>query len=226
MRPDSPVAVLLGGFDYPRPAERAQPETVWFRLPDGLPVSLRPVHPFDRDILLEGLADPAPEGRFRRFIEPLRGLTESQQECLTRLEHGRHFSWVASRHDAAGDERGVGVARYVAGPEPGDSAEVVVVVADNLQGRGIGTLLVHALAAVAAGQGVTELYVDAAEGNPAIQAIFRRLQAQPLNSVPGRSRVAVDLTTSMAVGLERRALTDLARVAAAAAHPSRWRRLD
>ena len=226
MIPDRLVAVLLGGFEFPRPAERAHPETVWFRLPDGLPVSLRPVHPFDQDILLEGLAAASPDSRFRRFIGPLQRLTPEQTGYLTRLDHGRHFSWVASRHDAAGDERGVGFARYVMEPEGYGSADLVVVVADNLQGRGIGTLLVHALAAVAAGQGVTELVWQAPDDNPAMQAICERLGARRSRPEPGIIRAVLDLTTSTAVGLERRALTDLARVAAAAAHPSRWHRLD
>ena len=226
MIPDHLAAVLLGGFEYPRPDERAYPETVWFRLPDGLPLGLRPIHPEDRDSLVAGLVDLSPDSPYRRLLAPMQQLSEQQAAYLTGIDHARHFSWIAGRHNAAGDERSVGIARYILDPADDGSAEVVVVVADNLHGRGIGTVLVHALVAVAAGHGVTHLYGYASDENRAMHRLFERLGATCSVAAPGVTRADVALHGAIGVALEPRAVTDLTRLAAAAAHPSRWHRLD
>jgi GNAT superfamily N-acetyltransferase len=50
---------------------------------------------------------------------------------------------------------GVGVGRYVRDPQRPDTAEVAVTVADDWQGRGLGTMLLDALSARAEDEGIT-----------------------------------------------------------------------
>jgi GNAT superfamily N-acetyltransferase len=77
-------------------------------------------------------------------------LGPSQLAYLTEVDHRDHEAVVAM--DMAGGEL-VGVGRYVREPG-GDRAEAAVTVADDWQGRGLGTALTRILAGRAAQEGI------------------------------------------------------------------------
>ena len=136
-------------------------ETV--RLRDGEKVSLRPIEPGDRERLRRGFDRLGPESRYRRFFSPVDHLTESQLDFLTRVDHHDHEAIVAI-HD--GEIRGV--ARYVRAAEGARSAEVAVVVADDWQGRGLGTHLLDSLSRRARSDGVHTFTAAALSENRAV----------------------------------------------------------
>jgi GNAT superfamily N-acetyltransferase len=114
-------------------------ETV--RLRDGASIRIRPIEPEDRAELAAGFERLSPESRFRRFLSPVARLSERDLDYFTRVDHHDHEALVAL--DAA-TGAGVAVARYVrTGP---GRAEPAVAVADDWQGRGVGTALLDALA--------------------------------------------------------------------------------
>src|SRR4051812_16863371 len=118
-------------------------------LRDGARVLVRPIAPDDRAALAAGFARLSPESRFRRFLSPKRQLTEHDLDVLTRVDHHDHEALVALEAETG---EGIGVARFVR-TRP-DRAEPAVVVADDWQGRGVGTLLLDLLAERAWEEGI------------------------------------------------------------------------
>src|SRR5919204_4159967 len=100
---------------------------------DGSQVVLRPVQPDDKQELVEGFEHWSPESRYKRFLGPVNELGERDVKYLTEVDHHDHEAIVAHTLDG----EALGVARYVR--TEGDTAEAAVSVADEWQGRGVGT---------------------------------------------------------------------------------------
>jgi nucleotide-binding universal stress UspA family protein/RimJ/RimL family protein N-acetyltransferase len=110
------------------------------RLRDGSAVSIRAIEPADRPQLRAAFDRLSAESRYRRFMRPMQQLSSAELDYLTAIDHRDHEALVAI--SAGGDI--VGVARYVRVDEPA-AAEAAVTVADDWQGRGLGTALLERL---------------------------------------------------------------------------------
>jgi GNAT superfamily N-acetyltransferase len=120
---------------------------------DGTRVRIRPIVPKDKERLEAAFHRLSPESRYRRFMTPVDELTPGTLRSLTEIDYVNHFAWVALALDEPG-QPGVGVARYVRLAEDPRVAEAAVTVVDDYQGRGLGTLLLQALGAVALENGI------------------------------------------------------------------------
>ena len=134
-------------------------------LKDGGTLRLRPPADADADALLaffEGLSE-------RSLYQRFHGIRQVDQQLAEPLldpdwvETGALAGWLG--------ERVVGVANYVRLRDPG-SAEVAFAVADEEQGRGIGTRLLEQLADRAAGTGVTRFVAEVLAENRAMLSVF------------------------------------------------------
>src|SRR5947209_581419 len=110
------------------------------RLRDGSAVSIRAIEPADRPLLEAAFDRLSAESRYRRFMRPMQQLSRAELDYLTAVDHRDHEALVAI--SAGGDI--VGVARYVRAEER-DAAEAAVTVADDWQGRGLGSALLDRL---------------------------------------------------------------------------------
>jgi RimJ/RimL family protein N-acetyltransferase len=88
-------------------------------------------------------------------------LSDADLVRLAEVDFERHVSLVATLLDG-GDERIVGVARYIRRDDEGapTRAELAVTVADDHQGRGIASALLRRLAQIAHARGVKEFEAD------------------------------------------------------------------
>jgi RimJ/RimL family protein N-acetyltransferase len=119
-------------------------------LRDGSTVEVRPIRPDDADGLRGAFERLSEESRYRRFFVPMPVLGDKLVRYLTEVDHHDHEALLAI-DIATGD--GVGVARYVR-LGGSDRAEAAVTVVDDWHGRGLGTLLLEALAVRAREEGV------------------------------------------------------------------------
>ncbi len=119
-------------------------------LRDGTRVTVRQIRPEDADLLRAGFERLSLDSRYRRFLTAMSKLSDPLVRYLTQVDHHDHEALVA----VAGDGIGLGVARYVRWPADPEAAEVAVTVADDWQGRGVGTALLGLLVARARAEGI------------------------------------------------------------------------
>lgn len=165
-------------------------------LRDGTRVLLRPIVPEDKERLVEGLDRLSPESRYRRFMAPVAKLTRQQLVYLTELDHRNHFAWVAFALDDPGTP-GIGVSRYVRLRDEPEVAEAALAVLDDYQGRGLGSLLLRALAAVAVENGIGCFRGEMLSDNRPARELMLSLGGRVERGESGGVRVTVDLPQAM-----------------------------
>jgi acyl-CoA synthetase (NDP forming)/GNAT superfamily N-acetyltransferase len=126
---------------------------------DGRVVQIRPVRGDDAGALERLYHGVAAESLHSRFFSLGTGVIAAEVERLTRDPAEGRAALVA---EEAG--RLIGAASYER-IDTTNTAEFAVLVADECHGRGVGTLLVEQLAAVARSHGLTELVGDVLSGN-------------------------------------------------------------
>jgi GNAT superfamily N-acetyltransferase len=144
------------------------------RLTDGAEVLLRLVIPADKLLLKQGMDRFSAESRFHRFLGAKHDLSDDELGYLTELDGVDHFALGAVATDAEGQERGVGVARFVRFGDEADSAEPTVAVVDDFQGRGLGTVLFARLTEAARERGIRRFHGRMLAHNKVMRALLHR----------------------------------------------------
>jgi acetyltransferase len=121
---------------YPRELE----ETV--TLKNGDPVLLRPIRPEDADLERTFVAELSPQTLYRRFMMPVKELSDAMIERFTQIDYDRELALVALQNPNGGTpgaagSRLCGVARIIPTWEDG-VAEFAIVVGDWMQHSGLG----------------------------------------------------------------------------------------
>jgi len=124
-------------------------------LRDGARVRVRRIRPEDEPGLVSLYGRLSEHTAYQRFFSVMRRLPPDWAHFLANVDYRRRFALVAER-PAGGPSALVAVARY----EPSDDPEVVeiaLVVQDDWQMRGLGTVLLADLLRAAAANGITRL---------------------------------------------------------------------
>jgi GNAT superfamily N-acetyltransferase len=136
-------------------------------LADGTTVRIRPIRLSDVDALTSFHDHLSSETVYRRFFGAHPHLRAEEVERFTRVDYLDRLALVAEV-----DGRLTGVARYDRLGET-DRAEVALVVADALQGHGLGTLLIEHLAVAARRRGVAAFEAETLGTNDPMRDVFR-----------------------------------------------------
>jgi len=133
---------------------RVRPDfPIELQLKGGLRLRLRHVRPGDRELLRKGLAHFSRRSTHQRFFTPVVTFSDEDLDYLTDVDGVDHVA-LGALEVTTGSEKGVGIARYIRLEDTPDVAEAAVSVLDAYQSRGIGSLLLAALARCAAAAGV------------------------------------------------------------------------
>jgi RimJ/RimL family protein N-acetyltransferase len=141
-------------------------------LDSGESVRLRLARPTDAALVRDFLERLSPETRAARFLRPVPEVTEEAVRHFTFYDPRERLTMAASMF-VDGSERIVGLAD-AAFIETG-LAEIGVVVGDEHQRQGVGTLLSEAVASLAIKRGATHLKAEMRTGNAPMLRLFERL---------------------------------------------------
>ncbi|HXG41485.1 MAG TPA: GNAT family N-acetyltransferase [Dehalococcoidia bacterium] len=172
-------------------------------LRDGTALRLRPTVPEDEDALLQFYLGLSPQSLFFRFFTPVKDVTLSR--------------WVR-RVVRTPPEQGLGMVALWGDPPrivahalyhrlEGQRAEAAFAVADEFQGKGIGTLMLGILAEVAARQGIRTFEGTVLPENHRMLEVFREAGFPvEVHVAPGELRVAfpTELSEEALTRFERR----------------------
>jgi RimJ/RimL family protein N-acetyltransferase len=134
-------------------------------------VHVRPIDSRDRDAFSAWFGRLSDESRRRRFHGPKPKLSARELTYLTEVDHVRHTALVAV--DASG--RLIGEARYATAKPADRTADFAVTVADEWQGKGVGSRLAARLIEAARANGMTRLTAITLWENGAAIALLHRL---------------------------------------------------
>jgi GNAT superfamily N-acetyltransferase len=184
------------------------------QLRDGATVIVRPIRASDRDLLLDGFERLSPQSRYRRFLAPMEDLSEPMLRYLTEVDHHDHEA-IGAIDPVSG--HGIGIARYVRHEDRPDAAEAAVTVADDWQGRGLGTLLLGALADRARAEGIrTFTGVVLAANQEMLEVLDPVAQVHVVDRDTGTIAVEADVPS------DREELRRMLRIVQAGNGPARW----
>lgn len=139
-------------------------------LRDGASIAIRSLTADDRAHVQAVFRRMSPASVRHRFFASKRELTESDLDVLARLGDERHVALIAMIRDNE-RERALGIGHYLVLDDP-RCAELAFEVGDANQGRGIGTLLLEHLAAIARARGITTFRAEVEADNSAMLDVF------------------------------------------------------
>ena len=151
-------------------------------LRDGSAVLIRQVRGSDAPLLADGFARLSARSRQMRFLTAKQTLSAAELRFFTEVDHYDHEAIGAL---SPADGRGVGVARYIRDPGNPGAADIAVTIADDWQGRGLGTELLARLSDRARQAGIGRFTATVAYGNAAMAAILQKMGAELAGYGPG-----------------------------------------
>src|SRR5438093_3039294 len=145
-------------------------------LSDGGVVDVRPLERADRAGLVDAIGRLSERSRYLRFAAVKPYLSDRELDRLLDVDHHHHEALLAVDPLTG---RGVAVVRYVeVAGEPG-AAEIAATVADDWQGRGLGSALLAQLIERAREEGHSALRASTLAANRASIAMLRRAGFTP-----------------------------------------------
>ena len=135
-------------------------------LKDGTVAHVRPIGPADADGLRVFHSKQSDESIYLRFFAPLRQLSDRDVYRFTHVDHHDRVALVATLDDEI-----IGIGRY--DRIDATSAEVAFNISDHFQGKGIGSVMLEHLAAIAQELGITRFTAEVLPQNRKMLTVFR-----------------------------------------------------
>ena len=167
--------------DLPGTAIRPYPaQYVWGEeMQDGSPVLVRPIRPEDEPLMVKFHESLSEESIYMRYFHMMNLDRRTAHERLTRIcfiDYDREMALVAERENPESGEREIiGVARLSSPGGPRSEAEFSILISDDFQRRGLGTLLLGRLLEVGREEGFKRITADILFENRPMQHLSKKL---------------------------------------------------
>jgi len=144
-----------------------------WQLADGTDITIRPIRPEDADLVKRFVHDLSEESKYFRFMNSVQELTENTLARLTQLDYSREMALLAVTIEKY-EEIELGVARYAINPD-GETCEFALVIADNMQGKGLGQKLMVSLMEAARLKGLKTIEGEVLGNNHNMLKLMNRM---------------------------------------------------
>src|SRR5712691_8006156 len=140
-------------------------------------IGFRPIATDDASRLVDAFDRLSPESRYKRFLRPLRTLSDRDVHTFTHVDFVDHVAWVA---ELLAEPRRpfAGVGRWIRSKSDPSVAEVGLTVVDAYQRQGLGTSLLKLLAASALARGVQRFEGIVLTDNQPMRSLLQSLAAR------------------------------------------------
>ncbi len=135
-------------------------------LRDGSIAHVRPITPSDGDRLRRFHAGQSEESIYLRFFAPMRELSDQDVHRFTHVDYKERGALVVTVRGAI-----IGVGRFDCLPDE-TVAEVAFNISDHFQGKGVGSVLLEHLAAIAQERGISRFVADVLPQNRKMMKVF------------------------------------------------------
>jgi acyl-CoA hydrolase/RimJ/RimL family protein N-acetyltransferase len=142
-------------------------------LRDETEILLRPIKPTDERLEQEFLYSLSDETIYRRFFSSMGAWPHERVQYYTTIDYDTQMAVIAVVQ-ANGEEQMIGVGRYVRDKDS-DMAELALLVGDDWQGKGLGTILHNYLAQIAKGGNVGGFRAEILEHNKRALRVFTKI---------------------------------------------------
>ncbi len=159
-------------------------------LPDGTPITIRPIRPEDAENEKAFVRSLSPEAKHFRFMQSIKELTPRMLAQFTQIDYSREMALVATMAEQ-GAETQLGVARYIINPD-GATCEFAIVVSDAKQKQGIGSRLMTALIGAAREHGLKVMEGLVLSDNKSMLQLMRELSFSVRPFAEDRTLVVVE----------------------------------
>jgi acetyltransferase len=157
----------------PYPTQYVAPWT----MKDGSEVTIRPIMPEDEPLIVKFHQQLSEQSVYMRYFHMIALSQRIAHERLTRIcyvDYDREIALVAEQKDAAGERNILAVGRLTKEPAT-DEAQFAILVADPVQGRGLGSELVRRLLEIGRKEGIKRITAEILQDNYAMQKVCERL---------------------------------------------------
>ncbi|MEM0343224.1 MAG: GNAT family N-acetyltransferase [Thermoplasmata archaeon] len=154
---------------------------------DGVELLVRPVKPTDEEMLSDMFYDLSDQTIINRFFSMLKSMPHRKLQEFCCIDYNTEMSLVV----VAGSppkEKIVGIGSYHLNPAT-QRAEVAFLVADEWQGRGIGTFLMQMLVKIAKSRNIKGFTAEVLRDNVAMIALMHKSGVPPKSTLAGGSYI-------------------------------------
>jgi len=144
----------------------------WVTLRDEAKVFLRPVKATDGSLLLELFKKLSPSSVYLRFLSPIHNLPENLVYQFTHVDYEKDFG-LAALINIGNSSAIIGVGRYAYYQER-EQPELAVVVRDDWQGKGLGSILLMRVINIGRENGFSRFGATIDPENQVILNIFKQ----------------------------------------------------
>jgi RimJ/RimL family protein N-acetyltransferase len=161
------------------------------RLGDGRDVVVRAIEPADAAPISASFQLLNDDEVRRRFLHPLKALSDEHLDKLTHPAEGDEFTIVAAEPLPPGEALVGAVARLSRDSHDSGRAEFAILVSHFLSGQGLGRTLMQRLLEWSQRHGLREIWCDVMEDNTAMLQLASRLgfHRENMFGAPGLIRV-------------------------------------
>lgn len=146
----------------------------WVTLKNGWDVEVRPIRAEDAPLLSRFHAQLSEESIRFRYFHNKADLTQRDLSMLAQINYDRQMAFIAERLDSNGNKEMLGVVRVWNDPD-NIRTEFSVIIRDNLQGLGIGSLLMKKMIRYCTSVGTLEMIGKIMVDNHPMRGLMKHL---------------------------------------------------